>query len=220
MRNALILLAVFLTAFGLYHLYRFITAPPYLPVAAAPIDPSREPRQENLDGSVSFPLLFGKGRGILTVMARYDIAARVEGVEHYYQKPQAAIAPDDICLSWGRLATADRQGKIRFSQSMRWCRYTVASGAPFESGYVTTHAANVHLIYANDDLRRAVERLDQGDLVQLTGYLVYLDGSYERSPYHWHSSLSRDDNGNGACELLYLLSLRQDDHLYGEPVEF
>jgi hypothetical protein len=220
MKTALALLVAFLAAFGIYHLYSFVTAPPYLPVDNAPINPGREPRQQNLDGSVSFPLIFGKGRGMLTVMARYDIAAKVEGIEHYYQKPQAAIAPHDICLSWGRLATEDLQGKVKFSQSSRWCHYLVAPDAPVDPGYLVAHAANVHLIYANDDLRDAVSRLDQGDLVELTGYLVYLDGAYQRSPFHWHSSLQRDDTGNGACELLYLTSLRKEDRLYGEPIEF
>lgn len=220
MKTALMLFAVFLAAIGVHEAYLFLTMPPYLPLAAAPVDPSREPRQVDLDGKISLPFVFGDGRAMLAVMAKYDIAARVEGVERYRQKPQSLIAPHDICLSWGRMATEDLRGKVKFSQSTRWCRYYVAPDSPVDMGYVANHAANVHVIYGNDALRRVVARLDEGDIVQLTGYLVYLDGAYRQSPMTWHSSLRRDDTGNGACELLYLTSVRRGDRLWGKPVEF
>jgi hypothetical protein len=38
------------------------------------------------------------------------------------------------------------------------------------------------------------------DLVELEGYLVYVKGDN----FTWNSSLTRNDTGDGACEVLYV----------------
>jgi len=42
------------------------------------------------------------------------------------------------------------------------------------------------------------------DLVSLEGYLVEIAGP---EGYHWRSSLSRDDTGGGACEVMWVTSV-------------
>ena len=47
-------------------------------------------------------------------------------------------------------------------------------------------------------------RYPEGDVVSLDGMLVEAD---KANGWRWRSSLTRDDTGNGACELVYVQSL-------------
>jgi hypothetical protein len=59
----------------------------------------------------------------------------------------------------------------------------------------------MHLIPATSDVREQLEDVRAGHIVHLRGYLVRVDGP---NGYVWRSSLTRDDTGNGACELFYV----------------
>jgi hypothetical protein len=57
-------------------------------------------------------------------------------------------------------------------------------------------------------LEKELKQIRHGDIVQLNGYLVDVDAD---SGWHWRTSLSRDDSGNGACEIVYLESVIIED---------
>ena len=75
--------------------------------------------------------------------------------------------------------------------------------------------ANTHLIPASDNIRKAMRFARKGDTVKLDGYLVNVealkDGTIKST---WHSSTSREDKGNGACEILYVKNLQIGDRIY------
>lgn len=60
------------------------------------------------------------------------------------------------------------------------------------------------MIPADAAVRAAMERVRVGELVHLEGFLV--DAS-RADGWQWHTSMTRDDTGNGACELVYVESL-------------
>jgi len=43
-----------------------------------------------------------------------------------------------------------------------------------------------------------------GQIVALSGYLVRVQGP---DGWHWNSSMTRSDSGNGACELVWVQDL-------------
>ncbi len=52
------------------------------------------------------------------------------------------------------------------------------------------------------------EQLDEvvrGSIVDLKGYLVHLTAD---KGWHWKSSLRRDDNGGGSCELMWVEEIK------------
>lgn len=51
---------------------------------------------------------------------------------------------------------------------------------------------------------RAIEGVHSGDHVSFTGYLVDIT----KGGYHWHSSRTRYDTGDGACEVVYVCGMR------------
>jgi len=61
----------------------------------------------------------------------------------------------------------------------------------------------MHMIPADDLVRRSLERIRQGQLVHLKGFLVDASGP---NGFQWRTSMTRDDTGAGACELVYVES--------------
>ncbi len=61
------------------------------------------------------------------------------------------------------------------------------------------------MIAANDEVRKVIGNLRVGQIVTMNGYLVNATGPEGRT---WNSSLTRQDTGNGACELFYVESAR------------
>jgi hypothetical protein len=67
------------------------------------------------------------------------------------------------------------------------------------------HSANMHLIPATDEIRRLIENIKKGRLVELSGSLVNVEFTDNR---RWISSLIRTDTGDGACEAVYVEEFR------------
>ena len=61
-----------------------------------------------------------------------------------------------------------------------------------------------HIIPASDDVRWKLKMLRAGDHIRLRGYLVDVDGiRSDGATFYWHSSTTRTDTGDGACEVIY-----------------
>jgi hypothetical protein len=69
----------------------------------------------------------------------------------------------------------------------------------------STHSANTHLIPATKAIAKQLAQIDQDDLIYLKGHLVEVKAA---DGWMWRSSLSRDDTGNGACELMLVEEVR------------
>ncbi|MBI2267757.1 MAG: hypothetical protein HYU64_21745, partial [Armatimonadetes bacterium] len=68
------------------------------------------------------------------------------------------------------------------------------------------HTSNMHMIPANPMVGRMLKSIRREDVITLRGYLVQADGT---DGWSWTSSLSRDDSGPGACELVWVETLRR-----------
>jgi hypothetical protein len=219
MKTILYLAAIILAPVFGYYAYEAFTEPRYDSLVIEPIDPSVEPDQREIADPEPIPIVYRKGRADLIPLASYRIAAKVCGRQRYWGEENTAFAPYDLCLAWGDVATKDLKESVKFDQDMRWYNFRVRFDSPLDAGYVGKHSANVHLLYAQPKLRRMVSRLKKNDIVELTGYLVFMKGAFDGRPVEWKSSLRRDDSGRGACELMYVTSLRIGERLYGDPVE-
>jgi hypothetical protein len=62
-------------------------------------------------------------------------------------------------------------------------------------------SANMHLIPATKAIEKKLKNLRPGNVVALKGYLVDVQGE---GGFSWKSSLTREDTGNGACELIWV----------------
>lgn len=140
----------------------------------------------------------------LTPLADYSIEARVLSREDYHLGREADLSTTDFALGWGRMSDDTVLDKIRISQSNRFFFWQLDE-FPIPQQEIETSAANVHLIAADASISDQLAAVRRGQIVRLQGYLVRADA---RDGWHWISSLTRDDRGAGACELLFVRSVR------------
>lgn len=71
--------------------------------------------------------------------------------------------------------------------------------------FALKHSANTHLIPATKAIAKQLAQIDQDNLIYLKGQLVEVKAA---DGWTWRSSLSRDDTGAGACELMLVEEVR------------
>jgi len=74
---------------------------------------------------------------------------------------------------------------------------------PVPRRVIETHAANIDMP-ADREIERQVKSIRPGNMVHLKGLLVE---ATTQEGWRWKSSLTREDTGSGACELVLVESL-------------
>jgi len=136
-------------------------------------------------------------------LARFSLTARVLSRDDYHFDAESDISPTDLAFGWGRMSDSAVLRKIDIDQGGRFYYWRVQE-FPIPRREIETHSANMHMIPADASVARELKRVRIGDVVALDGYLVEAD---KPNGWKWRSSLTREDTGNGACELVYVREL-------------
>jgi len=144
-----------------------------------------------------------RGDTTLVTRARFELTARVLSREDYRFDAGASLAPVDLALGWGRMSDSQVLASIEISQEQRFYHWHVAS-FPIPRREIETSSANMHMIPADDTVRRELAVVKKGEVIHLEGFLV--DAS-RPGGWRWRTSMTRDDTGDGACELVYVESV-------------
>jgi hypothetical protein len=146
------------------------------------------------------PVKMVKNGYMVKEVARYVVTARIVGAHRYHKGRETDISPVDLALGWGRMADEKILHKMSFSQDRRRL-YLQSSSEPMTEDEIAASTANTHIIPANDAVEEKVASLQKDQVVTLHGALVdvtYPDG------WHWDTSMTRNDMGDGACEIMYV----------------
>ncbi|MFW6303506.1 MAG: hypothetical protein ACOC2L_02700 [Candidatus Sumerlaeota bacterium] len=164
----------------------------YGPGVTAPV----EPVQVNLETPDSFE----HGDYTITRLAKFQINAKVLSRKKYRWDRGASVSPIDLALGWGPMSDEKVLEAIDISQSGRWYHWRT-DAFPIPRRQIETNSANMHMIPANDQIRKRLGKVRKGQLVSIEGYLVQLKGN---DGLRWKSSLTRQDTGDASCELVYV----------------
>lgn len=186
-----------------------------VPQDAFPLQPTDDPIQSSITGEAANSIVWEENGMTWTKQPRasYQIAARVLGNKRYYDW-QSSVVPRDLALAWGDMSDPAVSESIHWWQSNRWYHYELSYALSYSQSYITSHSANVHIIPATDNLDKALRQLKENDLIYLDGYLVDLEVVDGDCVGQVHTSLSREDTGDGACEILYVERLIVNGRLY------
>jgi len=171
---------------------RPIEYPPGVLVSQSPVQVTIGPAQFNLE------------EYLVTKRASFEIRARVLSSRRYYLGREADLSPIDLALGWGPMSDQSVLDQIEISQSGRWYRTRWDRPAPLTDEQVIQNSGNMHMIPAAKSIAKDLKGLRDGDLVTLRGFLVDID---HESGWHWRTSLSRQDTGAGACEIVFVESV-------------
>ena len=165
---------------------------PHLPGVLAPGEPAQSPPTDDR------PWQYRGYR--IAPLADFSLHARVLSTLRYRWDRGSTLAPYDLAVGWGEMSDSVRLADFRVEQGSRY--FTLyPRGEGSELRQALRQSANMHLIPANSEVRRAIAMAKEGSLVTLRGRLVAVSGA---DGFTWRSSLRRDDTGDGACELVWV----------------
>lgn len=140
----------------------------------------------------------------ITPAAEFSLEARVLSTEKYHMGREADLSPIDLALGWGPMSDNAVLDRLQISQGNRFYFYRWSDEPPIPPSEIVEHSANMHMIPASDEIKHRLDKVRVGQVVQLSGYLVRVQAP---DGWHWNSSMTRSDSGNGACELIWVEEL-------------
>ncbi|QWP78813.1 hypothetical protein J5226_10655 [Lysobacter sp. K5869] len=143
--------------------------------------------------------------GTLTPLAGFSIEGRLLSRRDYRADRLAEFAPTDLAMAWGRMREDAVLSRMTFRQEVRFLSYYWADRPPLPLQEIGRSSANLHIIPADAAVARALKRTRAGEQVRVDGWLVRIDA---KDGWQAVSSLSRDDQGAGACEIVYACAIR------------
>lgn len=139
----------------------------------------------------------------MTPLARFEIKAKVLSKENYRSGRESDLSPLDLALGWGRMSDEDVLKSISISQGGRWYKWQ-SEKFLIPRREIETSSANMHMIPKDEDVTSSLEDIREGEIVRIRGNLVRVDA---KDGWRWISSMSRDDTGSGACEIIFVESI-------------
>ncbi|MDR0770415.1 MAG: hypothetical protein LBE75_04350 [Burkholderiales bacterium] len=143
---------------------------------------------------------FNKNDATITPLATFKIRARVLSRRDYDGKEDGGLLPVDLALGWGPMSDSAVLDKIRISQRNRFYHWSV-NEYPIPHRDIETHSANMHLAPADESIASSMRKVRPGHIINIDGYLVGIERS---NGWNIQSSLTRDDTGPGACEVIWV----------------
>lgn len=138
----------------------------------------------------------------ITPLASFVIKAKVLSKNSYLLGRESDLSPIDLALGWKNMSDEAVLNKVVITQSGRWYHWRVED-FPIPRSEIETQSANMHLIPATKTIEAMIKQVKQGQIIDMRGYLVRVDAS---DGWQWLSSLTRNDTGAHACELVFVES--------------
>ena len=161
-----------------------------------------QPLQSDVNGRMP---AFDLDGARVSPQAGISLEARVLSREDYSLGRESRYSPTDLALGWGPMAVPGMANRLHVSQGSRWYRYRWGGDdPPLPVATIVRSSANMHMVPFDASVARQLDRIKDGDVVRIHGWLVHID---DANGWRWHSSLSRDDSGAGACELVLVCSI-------------
>jgi len=114
----------------------------------------------------------------------------------------------DVCVLWGDDVKDGIYNNVKFSHGEFTCFLKSKSGtdSSWYSRFSMSQISNNHFLPANDDIYKKVIAAKPGDQIYFKGYLADYEvrSSSGELLGTRHTSTTREDNGNGACEVVYV----------------
>lgn len=123
---------------------------------------------------------------------------RILARQDYHYDDGAKFSPVDFAVGMGVMTDPRIYKQFNIEQRNRWYYWRV-DDYPIPHREIEINSANMHIVPANPTIAAQLKQVKPDDLVVLSGALIEISHS---NGWRWRSSLSREDTGDGACELM------------------
>lgn len=111
----------------------------------------------------------------------------------------------DLCVVWGDNVASEIFRKVHYS-SDSWTCWVEWSNRDGNIAFHKDQLSNNHLLTNSKWIQKKLMSAEVGDQIQLTGQLVEYRNPGNK--FHRGTSITRTDDGNGACETIFLSNFR------------
>lgn len=124
-----------------------------------------------------------------------------DGTSTMHRRANDHLNVADICVAWSDTAFSPTLREIRFWNGIFTCNFETRDAEAW-ARFATNQVSNNHLLSADDRIRDRVAEVSIGDQIHVRGLLA----SYASPGGKRGTSTTRDDEGNGACETIFIES--------------
>lgn len=153
---------------------------------------------------IASPLELSREKYRLVARAEFDITARVIARMRYRWDDLAPVVPVDLALGWQNMSDSAVLDRMSCNQGQRYYACTWKSHDVIEPRKFTAQSANMHMIPATPEVEKALLRVRKGQIVTVRGMLVDV---VMPNGGKWATSLTREDSGPGACEIVLVTEI-------------
>ena len=140
----------------------------------------------------------------------YDLKGLVVSYEHHdgnysvHRLWNDHLNVADICVLWGDNVLGSDLNKFRFWNGEFTCNFTTGDQQAWEQ-FRPNRMSNNHLLAVDSLVRDTIKKVRIGDQVHIRGWLANYsnDRGFSRG-----TSITREDEGNGACETIYVQDMK------------
>lgn len=150
----------------------------------------------------------------MTKVAKYKIIGRVESIGYHFSFTDVSekLSTRDFLLSFGEMALDKNSERISYGSAGRFGSW-YCNSQEFYKEYgdfdvIKRQVSNNHLVPASKEIKEVIESVKIGNVIEIEGYLAKYNWAIENRKYTWGTSTSRTDDGDGACENIYVEKIR------------
>lgn len=180
-----------------------IVSSPYIPWTAGWV--SGDPYQGGLSKPVK-DIFYNSYR--ITPKNEFSMKALVLSTKRYARNSgdhPSNLAPVDFAVGWGPMSDPEILKHINVGQQDRWYFFRSGPLSKISMDGIYRHSGNMHMIPATEEVKAKLLQIQRGDVVAIRGYLV--DVQAPVGGWRWVSSVSREDRGDGSCEVIYVMDV-------------
>jgi len=165
-----------------------------------------EPTQKKIDKS-AFTVKVNKVNYEIQPMYDYELYGLVvsyelhDGNYNLHKRWNDHLNVADYCVVWDKSAYTKHLPKINFWNGQFTCNFGTRDQQAWDS-FDSAQLSNNHLISDEKYIRKKLRKIKVGDQIRVAGWL----SSYKNLNNGGirGTSITRDDEGNGACETIYV----------------
>jgi hypothetical protein len=165
-----------------------------------------EPKQNSIDQG-SFSVSINKVDYEIQPIYEYELFGLVVSYELHdgdyslHKRWNDHLNVADYCVVWDENASSEFLPKIDFWNGQFTCNFSTRNKEAWDD-FNVKQLSNNHLISDDQYIRNKLRKINVGDQIRIVGWL----SSYKniKSGAVRGTSVSRDDQGNGACETIYV----------------
>lgn len=148
-------------------------------------------------------------------IAKYEITGRILEVHKFFRSKILSennfnnLSPLDLGIGWGKLSPKDSYSDILefYSLGSRFLYFKINDISKISVDEVSNSFSNNHIIPANKKIEKQALKIRKNDYVKIEGYLVNVYQTIDNKNFYWTTSTSRNDTGDGACEIIYVTNI-------------